>query len=130
MIHGFSGDLLLFESLLEEFNEFVATLKHKVELRERRAVEAAKGRDKLLGARQLAVGVIQDVLRNRQLPSVIHNFLELTWADVLVFVLLRHGERSAEWQRAGEVAEQLARIVNETTQSQEASASSPLARPA
>lgn len=108
VIHGFSGDLLLFESLLEEFNEFVATLKHKVELRERRAVEAAKGRDKLLGARQLAVGVIQDVLRNRQLPSVIHNFLELTWADVLVFVLLRHGERSAEWQRAGEVAEQLA----------------------
>ncbi|WP_373389186.1 DUF1631 domain-containing protein [Pseudomonas alcaligenes] len=108
VIHGFAGDLLLFESLLDEFNEFVATLKHRVELRERRAVEAAKGRDKLLGARQLAVGVIQGVLKGRRLPSIIHNFLELTWADVLVFVLLRHGERSAEWQRAGEVAEQLA----------------------
>ncbi|WP_137970905.1 DUF1631 domain-containing protein [Pseudomonas sp. F(2018)] len=108
VIHGFTGDLLLFDNLLEEFNEFVATLKHKVELREKRAVEAAKGRDRLLGARQQAVAVIQNVLRERQLPSVIHNFLELTWADVLVFVLLRHGERSAEWQRAGEVAEQLA----------------------
>jgi hypothetical protein len=108
VIHGFSGDLQLFESLLEEFNEFVATLRHKVELREKRAVEAAKGRDRLLSARQQAVAVIQEVLRERQLPSVIHNFLELTWADVLVFVLLRHGERSAEWQRAGTVAEQLA----------------------
>ncbi|MDD0844535.1 DUF1631 domain-containing protein [Pseudomonas sp. Gutcm_11s] len=108
VINGFNGDLQLFDNLLEEFNEFVATLRHKVELREKRAVEAAKGRDRLLGARQQAVDVIQGVLRNRQLPSVIHNFLELTWADVLVFILLRHGERSAEWQRAGEVAEQLA----------------------
>lgn len=108
VIHGFASDLQLFDNLLDEFNDFVATLKHRVELRERRAVEAAKGRDKLLGARQLAVDVIQRVLKDRQLPGVIHNFLELTWADVLVFTLLRHGPRSSEWQRAGEVAEQLA----------------------
>lgn len=108
VIHGFVGDLQLFDSLLEEFNEFVATLKHKVELRERRAVEAAKGRDKLLGARQLAVDVISRCVAKRALPTIIRNFLELTWADVLVFVLLRHGERSPEWQRAGEVAELLA----------------------
>lgn len=108
VIHGFAGDLLLFDSLLEEFNEFVATLQHKVELRERRAVEAAKGRDKLLGARQLAVDAVNQALKGRELPTIIRNFLELTWTDVLVFVLLRHGERSGEWQRACEVAEQLA----------------------
>jgi hypothetical protein len=108
VIHGFTGDLQLFNNLLEEFNEFVATLKHKVELREKRAVEAAKGRARRRGARPPAGAGFHNVLRERQLPSVIHNFLELTWADVLVFVLLRHGERSAEWQRAGEVAEQLA----------------------
>lgn len=108
IIHDFSGDLQLFDGLLEEFNEFVGTLRHKVELRERRAVEAAKGRDKLLGARQHAVEVIANSLNNRQPPSIIRNFLELTWADVLVFVLLRNGERSPEWQRACEAAEQLA----------------------
>ncbi|WP_296217656.1 DUF1631 domain-containing protein [Pseudomonas sp. UBA2684] len=108
VIHGFTGELQLFENLLEEFNEFAATLRHKVELRERRAVEAAKGRDKLLGARQQAVEVIARSLSKREPPNIIRNFLELTWADVLVFVLLRHGDRSNEWQRASEVAEQLA----------------------
>ena len=108
VIHGFNGDLGLFDSLIEEFNEYVVTLRHKVELRERRAVEAAKGRDRLLGAREQALEVIQGCVGQRDLPAIIRNFLELTWADVLVFMLLRHGEQSAEWQRACEVAEQLA----------------------
>ncbi|MBT8766326.1 DUF1631 domain-containing protein [Metapseudomonas boanensis] len=106
--HGFSGDLLLFDSLLDEFNAYVGTLRHKVELREQRAVEAAKGRDKLLGARQQAVDAISNALEGRELPGAMQRFLEQTWADVLVFVLLRHGERSSEWQRSVEVAEQLA----------------------
>ncbi|WP_274611303.1 DUF1631 family protein [Pseudomonas lalucatii] len=108
VIQDFNGDLQLFEGLLEEFNAFTATLKHKVELRERRAVEAAKGRDKLLGARQQALEVIASSLHEREPPSIIRNFLELTWTDVLVFTLLRHGEQSGEWLRACEVAEQLA----------------------
>ncbi|GLK90711.1 DUF1631 domain-containing protein [Pseudomonas turukhanskensis] len=108
VIQGFDGDLKLFDSLLVEFNEFTTNLQHKVALRERRAVEAAKGRDKLLGARQQAVDIIARALANRQPPPLIRNFLELTWTDALVFVLLRHGERSAEWQRYSEVAEHLA----------------------
>jgi hypothetical protein len=108
VIHGFSGDLGLFDSLIEEFNEYVETLRHKVELRERRAVEAAKGRDRLLGAREQALEVVRQCVEQRDLPAIIRNFLELTWADVLVFVLLRHGEQSAEWRRSCEVAEQLA----------------------
>jgi hypothetical protein len=108
VIQGFDGDLKLFDSLLEEFNEFTTNLQHKVALRERRAVEAAKGRDKLLGARQQAVDIIARALANRQPPPLIRNFLELTWTDALVFVLLRHGERSDEWLRYSEVAEQLA----------------------
>ncbi|AYC34310.1 DUF1631 domain-containing protein [Pseudomonas cavernae] len=108
VIQGYSGDLALFDSLLEEFNEYVGTLKHKVDLRERRAVEAAKGRDKLLDARQQAVKVIGKALQGRELPAIIRHFLELTWTDVLVFIHLRLGPHSAEWRRACEAAEQLA----------------------
>ncbi len=108
VIHDYAGDLSLFDTLLEEFNEFTASLKHKVELRERRAVEAAKGRDKLLGARETALAVIQKALVGREPPGVIRHFLELTWTDVLVFVLLRHGENSEQWRKAGETADLLA----------------------
>ncbi|WP_372877217.1 DUF1631 domain-containing protein [Pseudomonas sp.] len=103
-----TDDPLLFEGLLAQFDAYTDTLKHKVELRERRAVEAAKGRDKLLGARQQAIDVVARSLSGRQTPGIIRNFLELTWTDVLVFALLRHGENSSEWLRACEVAEQLA----------------------
>lgn len=108
VINGFSGDLALFDGLIDEFNEYVETLRHKVELRERRAVEAAKGRDRLLGAREQALEVIQRCVEQRDLPAIIRNFLELTWADVLVFALLRHGDSGTEWRRHCEVAEQLA----------------------
>lgn len=108
IIHGYDQGIELFESLRSEFDEYVTTLRHKVELRERRAVEAAKGRDRLLDARRLALDVIASVLANRQPPAIIRNFLELTWTDVLVFILLRHGVQSEEWSRGKEVAEQLA----------------------
>lgn len=108
IIHGYDQGVELFENLRHEFDEYVATLRHKVELRERRAIEAAKGRDRLLDARRLALDVISSVLTNRQPPAIIRNFLELTWTDVLVFILLRHGAQSEEWNRGKEVAEQLA----------------------
>lgn len=108
VLHGYQGDLSLFDDLLEEFNEYLSTLKHQVELRERRAVEATKGRDRLLGARQQASEVIEQCLAEREVPTLLKNFLELTWTDVLVFVLLRHGTQSDEWQRASQAAERLA----------------------
>lgn len=108
VVHGFSGELALFDELIEEFNDYIATLRQKVELREQRAVEAAKGRDRLLEARERSLKVIQHCLEQRDLPAIIRNFLERTWTDVLVFVLLRHGEQSEQWQRDCEVAEQLA----------------------
>jgi len=108
IIQDYRGDLALFETLLEEFNEFVATLRHRVELRERRAIEAAKGRDRLLDARQKASAAIAEVLRGPDLAKTLREFLELTWTDVLVFVQLRHGQDSAEWNRSLQLAERLA----------------------
>lgn len=108
VIQNFTGDLHLFEGLLNEFNEFTGTLKQRVDLQERRAVETAKGRDKLLGARHVAAQVIAQSLAKRSPPPIIRHFLERTWIDVLVFIQLRHGPSSTEWQRASDAAEQLA----------------------
>lgn len=108
VINEFSGDLALFTTLTEAFNAYIETLKRKVELRERRAVETVKGRDKMLEARDHTTATIQASLRDRALPTIIRNFLQLTWADVLVFIYLRHGKDSQDWQNACNAAEQLA----------------------
>ncbi|MFR0692529.1 DUF1631 domain-containing protein [Enterobacterales bacterium AE_CKDN230030158-1A_HGKHYDSX7] len=108
VIQDFSGDLALFDSLLGEFNEYVANLRQKVELRERRAMEAARGRDRLLAAREQALDAISQVTRDRDLPELVRNFLEMSWCDALTFIVLRSGEHSDEWKRACEVGEQLA----------------------
>jgi len=101
-------DLQLFDRLLDDFNEFIAALRNKVELRERRAVEAIKGRDRLLAARQQAVETTARALDGKTVPLAISTFLQQTWTDVLVFVSLRHGDQSPQWQRACEVAQELA----------------------
>lgn len=108
VIQNFTGDLRLFDELLNEFDEFTGPLKQRVDLQERRAVETAKGRDKLLSARHMSAQVIAQSLAERSPPPLIRHFLERTWIDVLVFIQLRHGSSSNEWQRASEAAEQLA----------------------
>ena len=108
VIQGFVGDLSLFDSLLGDFNEYVSNLRQKVELRERRAMEAARGRDRLLAAREQALDAIARVTQDRDLPELVRNFLEMSWCDALTFIVLRSGEHSDEWKRACEVGEQLA----------------------
>lgn len=108
VIQDFVGELSLFDTLLGDFNEYVANLRQKVELRERRAMEAARGRDRLLAAREQALDAIAKVTHDRDLPELVRNFLEMSWCDALTFIVLRSGEHSDEWKRACEVAEQLA----------------------
>lgn len=107
-LQSFNGDSALFEYLLQDFNTFVDALKQRVELREKRAVEAAKGRDKLLAARNQARALVDSLVERFPPPTVIRNFLKHTWVDVLVFAFLRHGPASKQWQRYAEVAQQLA----------------------
>jgi hypothetical protein len=107
-LQSFNGDSAFFEYLLQDFNTFVDALKQRVELREKRAVEAAKGRDRLLAARNQARALISSTLTRFTPPSIIRNFLEHAWVDVLVFAFLRHGPASRQWQRYAQVAQQLA----------------------
>lgn len=107
-LRSYKNDSIIFEHLIQDFNTFVAALKQRVELRERRAVEAAKGRDKLLAARNQACALVNSTLQASPPPPIIRKFLEQTWVDVLVFAFLRHGPASPKWQRYAEVAQQLA----------------------
>ena len=73
-------------------------LARKAEMAERRQVEAARGREKLLLARQRAADEIAGALRGRSLPRFQGILIDQAWADVLSLTFLRNGEDSEAWQ--------------------------------
>lgn len=107
-LQSYKGDSILFDYLLQDFNVFVHALQRRAELREKRAIEAAKGRDRLLAARQQALALVASTLQKFPVPNIIQDFLEQSWVDVLVFSFLRHGPASQQWQCYAETAQQLA----------------------
>lgn len=108
ILRDFDGDSSLFGNLLAEFEEHLQRLQQRVELRERRTLDAARGRDRLHVARLQAAEQIQRVLHGRALPRPMHELLEKGWRDVLALIHLRQGEHSEEWQLGCQAAEQLA----------------------
>lgn len=107
-LHAYQGDNTLFTQLSQDFSSFVAALSQRVELREKRAIEAAKGRDKLLAARNQARALVDSMISNYPAPKIIRSFLQSLWVDVLVFTFLRHGPASKQWQHYAKIAEHLA----------------------
>lgn len=104
----FDSDSSLFGELLQDFEAHLRRLQQRVELRERRTLDAARGRDRLHVAHQQAAERIRQVLASRTLPRPMQELLEKGWRDVLALIHLRQGEDSEEWRTACQVAEQLA----------------------
>ena len=97
----------VFERLLNQFDRQVTSLQQRVEKRERRTVEAAKGREKLIFARKHARGFIEVCIKRHNPPEIIRAFLQAAWTDVLVFYFLRTGPSSPQWQEKARIAEEL-----------------------
>lgn len=107
-LQNYHGDNQVFTELLKKFTKLIDELKARSSKREQRAIEAAKGRDKLLAARKQASSLINACLRRYNPPSIIQQFLIHAWSDVLVFVFLRSGPADKQWQSYAKTAEKLA----------------------
>ena len=105
----FSGDLSLFEKLVDELDSHVHTLKRRAEIAERRQLEAAQGRDRLEQARARATAAIGERLAGRKVPPLTRALLEQAWCDALALAILRHGEDSEAFHRRLAAADELLR---------------------
>src|SRR6185437_11510474 len=105
----FSGDLSLFEKLVDELDSHVHTLKRRAEISERRQLEAAQGRDSLEQARARASSNISERLAGRKVPPLTRALLEQAWCDALALAILRHGEDSEAFHRRLAAADELLR---------------------
>ncbi|MGA7298164.1 MAG: DUF1631 domain-containing protein [Rhodanobacteraceae bacterium] len=100
LLHDFDDDTDIFKNLLNRFNSFVNTSDMRAERAEKRASDAAKGKEKLQAARRTAAREILSRSQNAQVPDLIRNILTRPWANYLVLTLLRQGEDSPEWRSA------------------------------
>lgn len=99
----------LFTDLLKQFTAAVDEYRRKADAVENRAKETMQGKERLQMAKNRAAMEIQKLVSRTPLPSAVGQFLIQTWADRLVFILLRHpeGDQSDSWRRAIQIADDL-----------------------
>ncbi|GAA5079115.1 DUF1631 domain-containing protein [Lysobacter panacisoli] len=99
VVDNYDGDAGVFESANVQLQEHLRTMARKAEVAERRHVEAARGKEKLVMAKRQAGEAIESIVQEQKLPKFVHTLLTQAWTDVLTLTLLRNGEDSEEWQR-------------------------------
>ncbi len=107
LLKDFDDDVQIFDRQLKDFRDFVGSSKKRAEVSELRAAEAARGRERLQGARKTAAREILTRIEGKDLPEVIRHILTRPWANVLVLTILRQGEGSHPWKTSLRVADEL-----------------------
>lgn len=110
VLKEFSDNVDLFGTLLGTFKKRMDEFRRKSDILEKRAQDSLKGREKLNVARQRATQEMKARSFSEHLPQPVKAFLEQTWVDKLIFVLLRHpdGEMSEDWKEALRIADEIA----------------------
>lgn len=88
----FNENLAIFLTLEEEFREFLAQHRRRIEIAERRAAETQRGQEKLEVARNRATAELDKRVSGATLPKAIEDFLQQPWNHHLTLTLLREGD--------------------------------------
>ncbi len=99
VVENYDGDTGVFENANRQLQEHLRGMARKAEVAERRHVEAARGKEKLVLAKRQAGEAIQAIVNDQKLPRFVQTLLSQAWTDVLTLTLLRSGEDSEDWQR-------------------------------
>ncbi|MFC7519537.1 DUF1631 domain-containing protein [Xanthomonas populi] len=93
LVAEFNENLAIFQTLEEEFRDFLSQHRRRVEIAERRATETQRGQEKLELARSRALFELeQRVLAGVALPKAVEDFLRQPWLHHLAMAILRDGD--------------------------------------
>jgi hypothetical protein len=107
LLHPDDAGRVPFERALDELRDYLELGKHRAELAEQRAVEAALGRERLRIARSRVASMLERRLgRYAPLPWI-RQVLRGPWANYLVLLWLRHGETGEAFRDALRFADEL-----------------------
>ncbi len=100
IMRDFDDDVGLIERAYEDFKQFQDSTRRRAELAEKRTTESIQGREKLEHARRLASGELRKRCEDRELPPLVQSLLDGPFAQFLVQIVLRQGDKSVEWKQA------------------------------
>ncbi|MNU94312.1 hypothetical protein D3C71_842900 [compost metagenome] len=97
VVTDYQGDEAVFVEANDHIQGHLRAAARRAEMAERRQVEAARGKERLEAAKQLANHTIDELCQTTEPPKFVQTLLRKAWADVLTLTLLRQGEGSNEW---------------------------------
>lgn len=108
LVAEFNENIAIFQTLEEEFREFLAQHKRRIEIAERRAAEIQRGQEKLEAARaRMQRELDARVQGGEPPPKAVDDFLRRPWAHHVTMTLLREGEDSDGLREALQLADAL-----------------------
>lgn len=106
ILDEFDGDIRLFETLYNEFEQFLTRENRKAALVEQRTRESERGRIKSRKAQETVDAILQEKLRGQQVPDCIHEILLHGWSRVMFLAYLRD-ENEHRWAHSVQVVDDL-----------------------
>lgn len=106
ILEDFDGDVALFETLYDEFEQFLSRENRKATLVEQRTRESERGRIKSRKAQETVDQVLKERLGNRQVPDSIHQLLIHGWSRVMFLAYLRD-DAEHRWAQTVRVVDDL-----------------------
>lgn len=113
LVAEFNENLAIFLTLEEEFRDFLAQHRRRIEIAERRAAETQRGQEKLEMARSRSAAELDRRIADATLPQAIGEFLRQPWQHHLTLSVLREGEDGASVGEALALADGLLEEVAE-----------------
>ena len=106
ILEEFDGDITLFETLGEEFEQFLARENRKASLVEQRTRESERGRIKSQKAQETVDRLLQEKLARHTIPETVRDILVNGWSRVMFLAYLRNDVEN-RWNSAVRVVDDL-----------------------
>ena len=100
VLEELDGDEKLYAQLLQDFEAYVERERRRARVMERRSVDEAQGNARVEAAKARVAAVFDALAAERELPKVVHIWLNRVWNSVLFRTCLRDGTDSDSWRRS------------------------------
>ncbi|APZ43207.1 DUF1631 domain-containing protein [Acidihalobacter ferrooxydans] len=107
VLDEFDSDIRIFESVLEDFERYLAGEQSAVQSHEVESIETAQRQETSEIGKAAANVAIQQVLEGHTIPPGVAEFLRKSWRNLLVGIYVSQGSESELWSRALNIASTL-----------------------